>query len=49
MAEGGDGYLMLKAVQPADTGYVGADSLREYFEKSREIDPNVKGRLTLIG
>jgi 2',3'-cyclic-nucleotide 2'-phosphodiesterase (5'-nucleotidase family) len=49
LAQGGHGYSMLKAVQQADTGYEDAESLRENFEKSGEVDPKVEGRLTLIG
>lgn len=48
MAAGGDGYSIFKGIKQVDTGFVDADSLREYIEKSEEVDPQVEGRLTLI-
>jgi 5'-nucleotidase/UDP-sugar diphosphatase len=48
MASGGDGYKMLKEIDNIDTGFVDADSLREYIEKLGEVKPRVEGRLTII-
>ena len=48
VAAGGDGYAMLKDVQKIDSGFVDADSLREYIEKSGVVDPKVEGRMNLI-
>jgi 5'-nucleotidase/UDP-sugar diphosphatase len=48
MAAGGDGYSMFKETQQVDTGFVDADSLREYIAKSGEVNPKVEGRLTVI-
>jgi len=48
MASGGDGYAMLKGVPQLDTGFVDADSLREYIEKAGKVRPKVEGRFTII-
>jgi 5'-nucleotidase/UDP-sugar diphosphatase len=48
MAAGGDGYSMFKETQQVDTGFVDADSLREYIAKSGEVNPKVEGRVTVI-
>ena len=48
MAAGGDGYSMMKGTQQVDTGFVDADSLREYISKSGEVNPKVEGRVTVI-
>lgn len=48
MASGGDGYKMLKEIENIDTGFVDADSLKEYIEMLSAVEPKVEGRLTQI-
>ncbi|MFC1862548.1 5'-nucleotidase C-terminal domain-containing protein [Thermodesulfobacteriota bacterium] len=48
MASGGDGYKMLKEIGNIDTGFVDADSLKEYIETLGEVEPKVEGRLTHV-
>jgi 5'-nucleotidase/UDP-sugar diphosphatase len=48
MVGGGDGYSMFKGIQKMDTGFVDADSLREYIVALGEVNAKVEGRLTLI-
>lgn len=48
MAAGGDGYSMFKKTHQVDTGFVDADSLREYIAKAGEVNPKIEGRLTWI-
>jgi 5'-nucleotidase/UDP-sugar diphosphatase len=48
MAAGGDGYTMLKRIQQLDTGFVDADSLREYIASLGSVEPRIEGRLTIV-
>jgi 2',3'-cyclic-nucleotide 2'-phosphodiesterase (5'-nucleotidase family) len=48
MASEGDGYGMLKRVPQLDTGFLDADSLREYIARAGKVKPRVEGRLTII-
>lgn len=48
MAAGGDGYAMLKGLPNIDTGFVDADSLREYFASKGKVGAEVEGRLTVV-
>ncbi len=48
MGAGGDGYSVLKDLPKIDTGYVDADSLREYIAQKGKVGAAVEGRLTIV-
>lgn len=48
MAAGGDGYAMLKDLPQVDTGFVDADSLREYIAEQGKVGAEVENRLTIV-
>lgn len=48
MGAGGDGYATLKDLPKVDTGYVDADSLREYIAEKGKVGAAVEGRLTIV-
>ena len=48
LAAGGDGYTLLKKIPHLDSGFVDADSLRDYINRAGKVRPKIEGRLIII-